>query len=98
MPSSISVQSFQTDGETMTMSFMVDTEAAIGEVVQNLRTFESLESVNFTSAAKEESETGEDMWSSVIEAYYKKPVNPYDEQTEEGAEETGEAENTEAAQ
>ncbi|MBR6329778.1 MAG: pilus assembly protein PilM [Lachnospiraceae bacterium] len=97
MPSSIGVESLQTDGETLTLSFAVDNEAAIGEVVQNLRTFETINDVLFTSASKEENEACDEVWKATVEAYFVTPVNPYiDEEGAEGegAETTENTENT----
>jgi len=87
MPASIALESLETDNEALTISFTVDDESAIGEVVQNLRTFEVIKDVEFTSAALDEDDTGRKVWSSTIVAYFDLPANPYapEELTEEGA-------------
>ena len=87
MPASIAATSIQTDSEALTMSFTVDDEASIGEIVQNLRTFEIIKDVEFTTAALDEDDTGRKVWNSTIVAYFDLPANPYapEELTEEGA-------------
>lgn len=102
MPSNIAVQSFTTDGEALSLTFSVDTEAALGEVVQNLRTFESLKDVVFSVAVNEEIDTGQMAWTSTITAYYNDPEPVYEDSlAEEEAAPEGEeapAEGAEGAQ
>lgn len=77
MPASIAVTSLQTDGEVLTISCTVDDEASIGEIVQNLRTFEVIKDVEFSSAVLDEDDTGRKVWETTIVAYFDQPKSPY---------------------
>lgn len=70
MPSSIAMESINSDNNQVTMSMLVDSKEAVGEVVEQFRTFDSLSSILYTGSSETENDLGEICWQLTIVAYY----------------------------
>lgn len=92
MPSSIALEALSSTSDTVALTMMVDSEEAIGKVVENLRTFESLSGLEFTGSSKTVNDAGQATWEVTVLGYYNAMPSLAADELAEGEEATNDEE------
>lgn len=98
LPSAIAVESMQSDSSVVALSMQVANEATIGEVLEELRTFESLKDVQFTGSSKSTNDAGQEVWDMTVVCYYNDMPSLMEEDADEETTEEGEEASEETAE